>query len=425
MAFYFIIDYFIINYIENTVYLALAFISSFLVHGVLTPYLVILIRDYGYSHSALGLLLALCEAMAITSPFVMGFFADRFRQYRPILLISLFSSLICGAILFLSRNLVFCAIILPVLAFSYRAILPLLDAISTIKLGKEGNYGKYRALGSLTFFVTVLFLQYTPVFVPDTASNIAFWVIAASLVSIVLMFMVPAQYFVSYDSPVALPAQSAQSIQNENVSNVRMHGAVQRHSASYRLWSPLFIMGFSIIFLNRLAMSPINNFLSLFVVEHLKWNAVGLMWALSSGSEIIFIFISKRLLSRFRALPLMAFATSVIILRYIIILLFPTNAGIIVSQLTHSICFGVFHPAAVSFITSCVSPAQRALGMSLYLSLGTGLPTLIGNLAGGFIVEYSGYTTLFVSFSLFAVLGLGLYLITRKYTLRLSIENGG
>jgi PPP family 3-phenylpropionic acid transporter len=44
--------------------------------------------------------------------------------------------------------------------------------------------------------------------------------------------------------------------------------------------------------------------------------------------------------------------------------------------------------------------------MSLYLSLGTGVPTLIGNLAGGFIVEYFGYRQLFMSFALFAVVGL-------------------
>jgi PPP family 3-phenylpropionic acid transporter len=83
----------------------------------------------------------------------------------------------------------------------------------------------------------------------------------------------------------------------------------------------------------------------------------------------------------------------------------------------------VFHPAAVSFITSCVPPARRALGMSLYLSLGTGVPTLIGNLAGGFIVEYFGYRQLFMSFALFAVVGLLLYFITRKHTRRLSLEN--
>ncbi|MDR1363043.1 MAG: MFS transporter, partial [Spirochaetaceae bacterium] len=357
-------------------YWTLAFIGVFLVYGVLTPYLVILIRDYGFSHSALGILLALCEAMAIISPFVMSFFADRFRRYRPVIIVSLVMSLFCGITLFLSRKLLLCAIVLPVLAFSYRAIQPLLDAISTIKLGKEGNYGKYRAIGSLTFFLVVVFLQLTPFFAPKTAVNISFWVAACGALSIILIMLIPASYFINDDGrPAAAPPALRRA---DSGSRPQSSGAVQRYSAINHLWSPLFITGFLIIFFNRLAMSPINSFLSLYVVEYLKWDAVGFMWALSSGSEIAFIFLSKRLLQRFKALPLMAFATSVIILRYAIILLFPSSGGIIASQLTHSICFGVFHPAAVSFITSCVPPARRALGMSLYLSLGTGVPTLIG-----------------------------------------------
>ncbi|MDR3356116.1 MAG: MFS transporter [Spirochaetaceae bacterium] len=390
-------------------YWALAFTGTFLVYGILSPYISILIRSYGYSHSVLGILLANCEAAAIASPFVMGFFADRFRCYKPVLLISLLTSLFCGIILRLSNNLLICAIVLPILSFGYRAVQPLTDAISTIKLGKEGNYGKYRALGSLVFFLLVIFLHFTPVFVPNTSRNIAFWVIVCSSVSIVLMGIIPKACFTNDAKASVLPQGKA------TTADAGAEGAVQRHGAARKLWSPLFITGFLIIFLNRLAMSPINGFLSLYAVEYLRWDAVGLLWALSSGSEIAFIFLSKRLIRRFRALPLIAFATLAILVRYAVLLAFPSKGGVVLSQLTHSVCYGVFHPAAVSFIASCVPPEQRALGMSLYLSLGTGVPTLIGNICGGFIVEYSGYPALFLSFSLFAVLGLFLYFAARKH----------
>jgi PPP family 3-phenylpropionic acid transporter len=355
------------------------------------------------------MLLAACEGAAILSPFVMGFFADRFKCYRPVLLISLWMSLFCSVILCLSGNLLLCAIVLPVLSFFYRAVQPLTDAISTIKLGKEGNYGKYRALGSLVFFFLVIFFQFTPVFAPKTAANIAFWAAVCSFVSIILMMLIPRPYFVNDSKPTYAAS-------NKEVARLR-------HGVGFKLWSPLFITGFSIIFLNRLAMSPINGFLSLYVVEYLKWDAVGFMWALSSGSEIAFIFLSKGLIRRFGALPLIAFATLAILVRYLIILVFPSNGGIVAAQLTHSVCYGIFHPAAVSFIASCVPPEKRALGMSMYLSLGTGVPTLIGNIAGGFIVEYYGYHTLFMFFGIFAVIGAALYFVTKKYTLRLSAES--
>jgi PPP family 3-phenylpropionic acid transporter len=407
------------------VYWALAFIGAFLVPCVLSPYIAILIRGYGYSHSVLGVLLALCEAAAIASPFVMGFFADRFRCYRPVLFISLLTSLLCGVILVLSKNLLLCAIVLPVLSFGYRAVQPLIDAISTIKLGKEGNYGKYRAIGSITFFTFVVFFQYTPIMRPNTSSNIAFWVALNSLISFILLALIPRPYFINSKEP-------ARELPPPPVKNYHAGGAgvkaapvslSLRYGAAHNLWSPLFITGFSIIFLNRLAMSPVSGFMSLYVLEHLRWEAVGLMWALSSGSEIPFIFLSKRLIRRFNDMPLMAFATAAILVRYAILVLFPSKAGVVISQLTHSVCYGVFHPAAVSFIARCVPPEQRALGMSLYLSLGTGVPTLIGAFAGGFIVESHGYRALFAIFSIFAALALLLYFITRKYTARPSTEN--
>ncbi|MDR2803311.1 MAG: MFS transporter [Treponema sp.] len=413
--------YFWMGYTWDTVYWGLAFIGTFLLYGVLSPYISILIRDYGYSHSVLGILLALCEAAAIGSPFVMSFFADRFRCYRPVMLTSLFITLFCGIILFVSKNLLICAVILPFLSFGYRAVQPLTDAISTIQLGKDGNYGKYRAVGSITFFIAVVFLQYTPVVPPNSSSNIAFWVIVGAAISIILMMIIPKHYFINNDMQATAATGTACDTKITRHSRVKI--AVQRHGATHKLLSPLFIIGFSIIFFNRLAMSPVNSFMSLYVVEYLKWDAVGLMWALSSGSEIAFIFLSKRLIRRFKAMPLMAFATAAILARYAIILLFPSKTGIVLSQLTHSVCFGIFHPAAVSFIASCVPPAQRALGMSLYLSLGTGVPTLLGNFAGGFIVEYLGYPELFMLFSIFAILGLVIYFITQKHTLRLSTEN--
>jgi PPP family 3-phenylpropionic acid transporter len=54
--------------------------------------------------------------------------------------------------------------------------------------------------------------------------------------------------------------------------------------------------------------------------------------------------------------------------------------------------------------------------MTIYLSLGTGLPTFLGNILGGFIVEYLGYRTLFASYAVFPVLAFGVYLVIRKGT---------
>jgi PPP family 3-phenylpropionic acid transporter len=177
-------------------------------------------------------------------------------------------------------------------------------------------------------------------------------------------------------------------------------------------------MGLLVIALSRLAMAPINGFISLAVLEEMHWNAVGLMAALAAVAEVPFMFISGRLIRRFGPFPLVAFASAMVGLRLGLYALFPFRGAVIIGQLLHSLCYGIFHPAAVALIASCVPPERRALGMSLYLSLGTGLPALLGNIAGGIIIEHWGYRVLFTSFISFAVMAVGLYLFTRFHRRR-------
>jgi len=92
----------------------------------------------------------------------------------------------------------------------------------------------------------------------------------------------------------------------------------------------------------------------------------------------------------------------------------PTKLGVIAGQLLHSLCYGLFWPAAVAFIDLKTPPAYRTTGIALLLSLGLGLPYVLGSALGGVIIEAFGYRWLFASFSLFAVASLALYAAHRK-----------
>jgi PPP family 3-phenylpropionic acid transporter len=371
----------------------------------------ILIRVNGFSHSHVGILLAACESAAILSPFIFGGIADRLGRYRPVMIACFFTSFAAGLVLLFSGNPLVSAITLPLLAFGYRALQPLTDAVSTINLGKDGNYGKYRTVGSLVFFLIAFFLQCTPVMRPNTSFNISFWVCIAAFLGIAGMIIVPGHYFVNKNK------QNPPKKQNpfQNPLPVQESSPTIKFGSARKLWTPLFTLGFIIIFLNRLAYAPIQNFISLYVSEDMHWDAVGLMWVLSSGAEMPFIFLSKHFIKRFGDLPLIVFSGFAIIIRLAICVFFPYKAGIIIAQCLHSFSYGLFHPAAVSFISRCVAPEHRALGMSLYLSLGTSVPILIASFAGGFIVDYSGYKTLFAVFSVFAFLSIALYFSTRRF----------
>jgi PPP family 3-phenylpropionic acid transporter len=243
----------------------------------------------------------------------------------------------------------------------------------------------------------VLFLQWTPFLKPDSAKNIAFWIVVTSLVTIIYLFNLPRDLFAS--------------VEHEREHE---HEKDNDKEKGIPLLSVYFIGGFAIIFICRFAMSSVYTYFPLYLTETLQWNAVGLMFALSSAAEVPFMFISVKLLRRFGALPLLALSAGGIALRLLLWAIFPYKPVIIAAQLLHSLCYGIYHPAAVQFISSVFPAEKRGIGMPVYLALGSGLPALIGNMTGGVIVEAAGYRPLFAIYALAAAAAVLIFYIMRK-----------
>jgi PPP family 3-phenylpropionic acid transporter len=351
---------------------------AFTAFAVITPYLSIMVRDLGYSPVWVGILLGIFEGSAIAGPFFFGYLADKTGNFRSPLIASCILPALTAFPLVLWIHPIVSAVLLAALAFGFRSTSSLLDAITTVRIGKSGDYGKIRVCGSLSFIVFVLFLQWTPFLKPNSAKNIAFWIVVTSLVTIFYLFSLPRDLFAS--------------VEHEHEKNNDKEKGIP-------LLSVYFIGGFAIIFICRFAMSSVYTYFPLYLTEKLQWNAVGIMFALSSAAEVPFMFISVKLLRRFGALPLLALSAGGITLRLLLWAIFPYKPVVIAAQLLHSLCYGIYHPAAVQFISSVFPAEKRGIGMPVYLALGSGLPALIGNMTGGVIVEAAGYRPLFAVYA--------------------------
>jgi PPP family 3-phenylpropionic acid transporter len=370
-------------------YMAVPFFFFYIVFAVISPYLAILFRGLGYSPFMIGILLGVFEGAGIAGPFIFGHFADKIGRYKPGLIITNVLVLVAALPLALFRNPVISALFALILGLGFRSALPLMEAVTTIAIGSTGNYGKIRTAGSVSFILMTLFFQAALILPVNTPVNIALWTIITTVLAIISIVFIPPAY--------------------ETKRGPGQRGADR---GTRGIWTAMFITGLVIMALNRLGMSSVYGFFSLYLTESLQWDAVGLMWALASTSEVPFMFLSRRIINRFGAFNCLAVSTSALILRMLLYAFFPSRAGIILAQALHSLCFGLFHPAAIAFISACVPPERRALGMSLYLSLGSGLPTFAGNILGGFLVEYAGYRAMFGAFTVFPVIAVGVYMIT-------------
>jgi PPP family 3-phenylpropionic acid transporter len=380
---------------KSRLYILAAFMSTYMAIGIISPYISILVRNLGYSPSTVGLLLGIFEAAGIAGPFVLGRLVDRWGCYKPGLLICVVLMLLPGIPLAYTANPLASGLLLCVLAVGAKASIPLMEAMTTLVVGKEGNYGKLRSFSSLAFICSVLFLQWFPFLPRNSSINIGIWISIMSLAALVFVAVLPSRLSGRGSRPAA---------GNPGAASGRW------------LRNPRFILGLVMIALSRIGMSPILSFISLYVTEYVRWDAVGLVWAIAAAAETPLIFFSGRIIRYLKGPLRVMFLTGfALILRLLIYTFLPYPPAVIAGQLLHSLCYGLFHPAAVAFISANVPPEHRATGMTIYISLGTGLPTFLGNILGGYTVEYFGYPLLYGGYVIFPILAMALYFIIRRH----------
>ena len=376
-----------------------SFLSTSTVNAVIAPYLSIMIRGLGYSPLWVGILLGVYEGAAMAGPMLAGYWADRTGNYRPALVLSCaLPALVVLPLVRLVHPAV-SAVLLALLAFGVRSAISLLDAVTTIQIGRTGNYGRIRVWGSISFIAVTLCLQWNPLLKPNSAGNIGIWLMITSVVAAVPVLMLPGAFLKS-----AAKHETAEAAEGKTIPIISVY----------------VLGGFAMIFLSRVAMTAVYTFFPLYLVETVHWDAVGVMFAVATASEVPLMFLSVALIRRFGSLPLLAVSAAGICVRMLILAFLPFKPCIVISQMLHSLCFGVYHPAAVDFIAGIFPAQKRGTGMAVYLIVGSGLPALISNMLGGAVVEAAGYRTLF---ALYAAVAGAAVLIYRFMRRRLQIKN--
>jgi MFS transporter, PPP family, 3-phenylpropionic acid transporter len=380
---------------------ALSYFALFAIYGVSTPYLQILVRGLGYGPAAVGLFLGLFEVVGIVGPLALSRWTDASGRYKPSLFACAALTCIPLAPLVLVRGPIATGLCLVVLSLGLRSMVPIMDA-STVALTtrrKGWDYGALRATGSAGFVVVALVLQLQRGFDQSPAGRIALWIgLVAAAFGLSLLF---------------LPESGR--------GRARLRGAPVSPSSPPspapgvpRATSGVFLLGLAVIALGRLAMAPVNSFFSLYLVDEVKWDAVGGMWALAATAEIPLMLLSGRIVARLGPMRATMLGTAAIALRLAIYALFPNPAGVVAAQLLHSLCFGLLHPAGVAFVTLAVPPERRAQGMAAYMGIGVGLPAFAGSALGGIVLQGWGYRALFGSFIFFALAAMALFAAKRR-----------
>ncbi len=359
-----------------------SFFLIYAIYAVVNPFLQVMLRNMGYSYELVGLLLSLFEVAGFIGPLLLGHHVDRKRDMKRTMLLSILATTTGVVLLLFSQSLLVTVVSLLVFGFFLRSLFPLIDSYTNnLYDGDAQTYTVLRSAGTVGYVFFSLVFAFTNR--PNLESNNS---IGAYCLLSILLFLFPV---LGWKREVA-PVRNACPLESEQPG---------------RWYDRAFVVGMVIIALNRFSMSSISSFFSLYLVEELQVNAISLLNAIAAGSEFGAMILAGRLLQKGKVLPVQLLIISGfgMVIRLLIYAFFPTFTGALVAQLLHSVCYGFLHPAAVFLVSRRVRRSHRTIGMSIYVSLGTGLPSVLGSMLGGVVVAYGGYQLLFSSFSLFSV----------------------
>jgi len=369
------------------------------ISSLLAPYLPIILYNNGFSPTTIGFLLGLYECSGIVGPFVIAVWSDRSENPRLVLLVCTFFLMIIFIPIALATWYPLLVFALGIAAFLWRPMFPIQDAMVMHLLGgNTWKYTKIRATGTLGFVFFSLFFQFTPFLnTKDNTSLLVWLLIGGSLFFLSLLFV-------------------PKTVVKKKPQMIRLGLLFSKHALKQQLFSRVLIIGIVIISLNRFAMSAISNFLPLYITDYLgHGDFVSLLMAIGATSEFIFMLLAGLLLKRgVGPMQLISISSLGLCFRLGTYVLFPSLAGAIVGQLFHSIVFGFLHPAAVVFVYREMALEHRSTGMALYASIGIGVPTVLGTVLGGYVVDSFGFHGLFGSYILFALSSLLVFIVFRK-----------
>jgi PPP family 3-phenylpropionic acid transporter len=365
------------------------FVNS--IYVIINLYLPVVFYNFGYGFEYVGLFQAIFEAAGIVGPIFLGALADKKGWYKQLCIICLITGAVAFYILSMNLSFIIIFICLIIFGLSFRSVSPIFDSLGTLSLkGREESYSFYRSFGTLGFMVisALLAIFHRP-FIDDNI-NISFYY------ALITVFSVLSVVFISTKNIDIKGRKNKLESTNTEVQQVEIT------TEDGKWYTPALVLGLILLSFSRFSMTAVFSFLSLYSIEVVKYNNITMLNVVGTFFEFFVILASGRLLSKDKITPytLIMIGTFAVSIRFFIYVLFPTIPGILVAQALHCFCFGAYHIGAVLFISKNVRKDHRAMGLSLYYAIGTGLPAVIGSSLSGIIVANKGYNTLFISYAI-------------------------
>ncbi|MBH1940516.1 MFS transporter [Mobilitalea sibirica] len=161
----------------------------------------------------------------------------------------------------------------------------------------------------------------------------------------------------------------------------------------------LFILAFAL--LSQIGISFYFSFMGVYVSElGFDQNILGLLNSVSAFSEIPVLIFINRILKRFGAMKIIIFSCMLLGIR-MLLMASGFLSLLFFAQMFHGVTFMTIYFSCAVFISEHVLPEKQSQGQSTLAIVQAGIGSVIGNVAGGYLVDY---LTVKTTFQLIAIL---------------------
>jgi len=344
----------------------------------------------GFSSSQVGLLYSLGPLISVLSNLFWSMISDRIGTIKKIMIILLGGQFI--SVLLLSRAEQFSSVILILSCFYffYYPVFPLADTMAIKIAQRHGrNFISIRVFGSLGYAFFALTVGYVLRALGSSWSMTLCLIITATALIIAWWLQDVKKV------PSGLPKAESQPLAGAKSKDSGLREILLQKEV---LWF------FSCVFILALGHRMNEAFLTVSLKEMGAGEEL-IGWALlaSALSEIPVFFALSKYGERFKELPLLAFASLMYTLRFLLMSRVEHPGAVIAIQAMHSVTFGIYYVTAVRYITRIIPDHLRATGLAIFTVVWSSAAGLLSGTFGGIIFEESGRTVFYRVAMLFAL----------------------
>jgi PPP family 3-phenylpropionic acid transporter len=362
--------------------------------AALLPFLPLYYRSLGFGGRRIGFLTSITPLISLIGSPLMSGIADATRRHKRVLVASMAGAGV--AALILSQTGAFWAIALIVAAYAFfnAPVMPLIDnAVMTLLGDRRDRYGTLRLWGAVG------------------------WGVAAPLVGVLSDRYGLIWPFIGYGILVLVEAGVVLRLPFESdVQRVRYWSGVRRLLQN-RGW----LLFLATTFLNGVAQSGVMSYLFLYMDDlQASQTVMGIALTVATVSELPVLAYSGRMLRRWGARGLLILSLVMYIVRTLSYSLVSAPWQILIIQLLHGLTFSSMWVAGVAYAADAAPEGLGATAQSSFSATMMGLGGMVGALINGFLIERWGGAIMFRLDSVFAMIGLILFVIGGR-----QIQRGG